>query len=131
MYSSTVQNVTYLDYSIRYPYSPSTKIEGLDVDIVGIRFQRLSSSRSLRFGSDLSSIWPRFEMKNETSLIETEVAMEEKASKIITEEDIALAMVEHDFVVKIPPKKRYKIQVLVRSIKKGEPRAVGPNEFLL
>lgn len=42
----------------------------------------------------------------------------------ITEEDIVTEMVEHDFVTKIPPKKKYKIQVLVRSIKKGEPRSI-------
>ncbi len=38
-------------------------------------------------------------------------------------------MVEHDFIVKIPPKKKYKIQVLVKSIKKGEPRVIESNEF--
>jgi len=42
----------------------------------------------------------------------------------ITEEDIVTEMIEHDFVTKIPPKKKYKIQVLVRSIKKGEPRSI-------
>jgi len=42
----------------------------------------------------------------------------------ITEEDIIIAMIEHDFVAKILPKKKYKIQVLVKNIKKGEPRSV-------
>lgn len=42
----------------------------------------------------------------------------------ITEEDIVTEMVEHDFVTKVLPKKKYKIQVLVRSIKKGEPRSI-------
>jgi len=42
----------------------------------------------------------------------------------ITEEDIIIAMIEHDFVTKILPKKKYKIQVLVKNIKKGEPRSV-------
>jgi len=38
----------------------------------------------------------------------------------ITEEDIALEMVEHDFVVRMPPKKEYKICVSVRSIRKTQ-----------
>ena len=42
----------------------------------------------------------------------------------ITKEDIVTEMVEHDFVTKILPKKKYKIQVLVRSIKKGEPISI-------
>ena len=47
-----------------------------------------------------------------------------------SEEDIAMEMIEHDFVVKMPPKKRYKIQVHVRNVRKGKPRPVELDEFL-
>ncbi len=47
----------------------------------------------------------------------------------IDEEDIVTEMINHDFVIKMPPKKKYKIDVTVRSIKKGEPRLVDPEEF--
>ena len=39
-------------------------------------------------------------------------------------------MVEHDFVVRMSPKRRYKIRVHIRSVKKkGKPRPVELGEF--
>jgi len=53
---------------------------------------------------------------------------DKKGNGTISEEDIALEMIEHDFVVKMPPKKEYKIHVLVKSVSRGEPRIVEDNE---
>jgi hypothetical protein len=47
-----------------------------------------------------------------------------------TMEEIILEMVEQDFVIKMPPKKKYKIHVLVRNVKKGKPRVVEPRSVM-
>ncbi len=136
----TMEEVTNSDYPIQpqYLYSPSTSIEGVDKGdflinvIVNLIRQNLRRPSYFSFGSiletDLSSIRPHIEIKSETSSIE-EVGKD--ITRIISEEEIFLEMVEQDFVVRMPPKKRYKIQVLVRSIKKGEPRMVEPDELLI
>jgi len=49
----------------------------------------------------------------------------------ISEEDIAIEMLEHDFIVKMLPKKIYKIKVHIRSVKKGELRLVEPDDFTI
>ncbi len=79
--------------------------------------------------TDRSSVWPHFEMKNETALIEE--VTRKQSLEAISDEDIAIEMLKHDFVVKIPPKRRYKIQVSVRSIRKGEPRIIESDEELV
>lgn len=48
----------------------------------------------------------------------------------LPEEDILYEMIEYDFVAKIPPKKKYQIQVVVNNIKKGEPKTIMPNDLL-
>ncbi len=137
MYQLTMQDVTYLDYPIQYFSSPSTRIE--ETDITDIRDTLLSKWLRERpkkpfyhsfinlLEIDLSSIRPHFEIKRETSSIE-EVGKD--ITRIISEEEIILEMVEQDFVVKMPPKKKYKIHVVVRNVKKGKPRVVEPDEFL-
>jgi hypothetical protein len=47
-----------------------------------------------------------------------------------TMEEIILEMVEQDFVIKMPPKKKYKIHVVVRNVKKGKPRVVEPRSVM-
>jgi len=82
---------------------------------------------SYLFEVDPSSIRPYFEIKNEA--LQVEKLTREKEQEPISEEDIAIEMLEHDFIVKMSPKKRYKVQVHVRSVKKGEPRLVEPGDF--
>jgi hypothetical protein len=41
-----------------------------------------------------------------------------------TEEEIILEMVEQDFVIKMPPKKKYKVRVTVEKVEKGKPMVV-------
>ena len=95
------------------------------------RFRKPSLYHNLIFllENDWSSVWPRFGIKNETSLIGE--LSKEKISKGISEENIAIEMLEHDFVVKMSPRRRYKVHVLVRSRRKGEPRAVEFDNDLL
>ena len=136
MYQFTMQDVTYQDYPIQYFSSPSTGIEDIDItdlwDSILSQWMRERPEKSFYHSLisllnlleiDFSSIRPHFEIKTETSLI--------KELTTISEEDIAMEMVEHDFVVKMPPKKRYKIRVHVRSGRKGEPRLVEPDDFLV
>jgi len=80
-----------------------------------------------RFEVDLSSIKPHFEIRNETSLVVGLISEEE--IEPVSEEELAVEMLEHDYIVKMPPKKRYKIQVHVKSIKKGEPSSVESDDF--
>lgn len=47
----------------------------------------------------------------------------------ISDEDIMIAMLENDFIVKMPPRKEYKIRVRVKSIEKASPRIVEPEEI--
>ena len=41
------------------------------------------------------------------------------------EEGILMEMIEHDFVVRMPPKKKYTIELEVKNIRKGEPSNAG------
>ncbi len=63
---------------------------------------------------DFSSVRPRFEIRTETSLIE---------SQEITDEMIAVAMVKEDYLVRIPPKRTYRLKARIRRTKRELPRA--------
>ena len=136
MYQLTMQEVTYQDYPIQYFSSPSTEIKQIDItDIWDSILSRIierpkrpvyHSLLSL-LEIDLSSIWPHFEIKRETSSIEE---AGKNIAEIISEEELISEMVEQDFVIRMPPKKRYKIHVVVRNVKKGKPRVVEPDEIL-
>jgi hypothetical protein len=41
-------------------------------------------------------------------------------------EDIMIAMQEHELIIRIIPVKKYKIRVKVKSIKKASPRVIEP-----
>lgn len=137
MYQPTMQDVTYQDCPIQYFTSLSTGIKEIDIsdmrDSIVSKWVREPPKKPFYHNLnklikiDISSIMPRFEVKRETSSIE-EVG--EDVARVISEEEIALEMVKRDFVVKMPPKKRYKIHVVVRNVKKGRPRLVDPDEFL-
>jgi hypothetical protein len=72
-------------------------------------------SLSLSFEIDLSSVHPLFKPLSETYVTE-----------VLLEQDIVNEMLEHDFVVRMPPRRRYTIELEVKSIKKAEPRIVEP-----
>jgi hypothetical protein len=67
------------------------------------------------FEIDLSSVHPLFESGTRTSLIK------EFYEEILPEETL-----EYDIIVRMPPRKRYTIELEVKSIKKAEPRIVEP-----
>lgn len=39
----------------------------------------------------------------------------------ISEEEIVMDMVEHDYVVRMPPKRKYTIELEIKNIRRGEP----------
>jgi hypothetical protein len=47
----------------------------------------------------------------------------------ITDEDIMIAMQDHELIVKMPPVREYKIMVKVKSITKASPRIIEPEEI--
>jgi len=68
------------------------------------------------FEIDISSVYPHLELTSETYVTED-----------LTEEEIAYKMLDHDFIIKMPPKKEYTIRVKVRSIEKATPRIIKPD----
>lgn len=128
MYQLTLQDVTYRDYPIQYPPAGSSMKE-IDISEVldslfsiWIRQKRLKEPFSYQnllslFEIDLSSVWPRFEAKSETTLMEI---------KEICEEMIVAGMIKHDFIVQIPPIREYALRVRVKSIEKATPHIVEP-----
>jgi hypothetical protein len=124
MYQLTSQHITYRDYPIQYISSPSTGAKEIDImDELDSLVSVLLRNRPIKFYPNLlslfeidwSSVRPHFEIKNETFLKHT-IAEE------ISEEDLFLEMLEHDFVVKMPPKRRYTIELDIKNIRRGEPR---------
>ncbi|MEW5936785.1 MAG: hypothetical protein AB1665_03075 [Candidatus Thermoplasmatota archaeon] len=130
MNQATFQSRLYVDYSIQYPMAGSSTKEPDINEVIDNLFsipdQRKLLTRIFHqnllslFEIDLSSVQPHFEMRREPLLIETEK---------ISEEMIAAEMLVHDFTVRIPPK-RYRVEIEVRSKKRGEPTIVVPEEFL-
>ncbi len=130
MNQATFQGGLHIDYSIQYPKSGSSTKEP-DINEVldnlfsipdrGKLLTRIFHQNLLAlFEIDFSSVQPYFEIRREP-LIEVEK---------ISEEMIAAEMLIHDFIVRIPPKKKYRVEIEVRSIKRGEPTIVVPEEFL-
>jgi hypothetical protein len=78
-------------------------------------FRGRSSSLSLLYEVDLSSVWPHFEPKSGTSLEET------------TQSVIPAEMLEHDVVLRMPPKRQYTIQLEVKRVIRAEPKIVEPD----
>ena len=125
MYQLTMQEVTYQEYPIQEFSSPSTSIEEIDIRDLQVNMlfclirERLKKpfypSLISLFETDLSSIWPRFEIKNETSIFEE-----------ISERKIAENMLEFDIVVRMPPMKEWSARVRLKSVEKATPRIVEP-----
>jgi len=124
----TLEEVTNQDYPIQYLSSPNTSIQEIDISYFLINFHfnltRLNIRRSSFFNltsifeTDLSSIWPHFEIKNETTLLKETLA-----------EEFIEDMFEFDITVRIPPKKEWAAQVKVKSLGKAIPHIVEPEEF--
>ena len=137
MYQISSKEVTNQDSLVQFIPSPSTSIEEINREdsLVNVPSNWIRQpfekqpyySLLFLFEADFSSIYPHFKIKSETSIRELEESKE--FFETVTEEEIALEMIDHDFIVRMPPKKRYQIDVLVRSIKKGEPRAINSDEF--
>jgi hypothetical protein len=91
------------------------------------------------FETDVSSTKPSFKVNNESLFLfehDTErnitrnvQSLEEMASDNISDEDILLAMQDHELIVKMPPIKEYKIRVKVKSVEKASPRIFNLEEF--
>ncbi len=126
-YEITSRDVTTKDYPIPYAFTGSSRREEMDINeildwlcFVLIRQELLRQPlfyRSLlpSFEIDLSSVRPQLEPMTMTSLIK------ESYEEILPEE-----MLEYDVVVRVPPRKKYTIELKVKSIKKAEPRIVEP-----
>lgn len=132
----TIEDAAFHDYPVQYFSNSSVEIEETDViglwessssqwlpEDFGKIFRRNSTSVHDLFEVDFSSIQPHLEARTETALID--------GSSAITEEDIVSEMVDHDFVVKMLPKKRRRIRVNVRKIRKGQPKLSDPKDFLV
>lgn len=127
LYEITSRDVTTKDYSIPYPFTWSSRREESDInEILDWPFSVSLKQELLRqpffyrsllpsFEIDLSSVRPYFEPMNRTSLIE------EFYEEILPEETL-----EYNIIVWMQPRKRYTIELEVKSIKKAEPRVVEP-----
>jgi len=130
MYQPTLRDVTYQGYPIQYSSAVSSEVEEIDKNdiwdnllstlIREKRFRKPSLYHNLIFllENDWSSVWPRFGIKNETSLIE------ERFEKRIPED-----MLEFDIIVRMPPMKEWIAWLKVRSVEKAMPHIVEPEEI--
>ena len=124
----TMQEVTNQDYPIQYLSNPSTSIEEMDIrdflinilsNLIRQNVKRPSYLSLISIlETDLSSIWPRFEIKSETALLE-----ETFVEKFMED------MLEFDIVVQMPPLREWSARVKVKSIEKAKPHIVEPEGF--
>lgn len=131
------QDFTNQDYQIQSSFSQSTSLKEIDTQIIQEdSFSSIFKQKRRKsplyynlfslFRIDTSSTKKIIlEAKNETSKISLITGIDQD---IISEEDIAINMVEHDFIVRMSPKNRYKIRVRVKEVKRGEPRIVQTDE---
>ena len=129
MYYQSSISIPYLSEK-EYDFSPNTSIENIDLkdSILPIKFwknviARLPPSLMSTIEIDSASS-SRFEIKSETSIVEQ--SLHKISSELIGEEELAIEMLEHDYVVKMPPKKRYKVKATVTKIRRGEPSKFAP-----
>lgn len=118
------QDETFRDYPTKSPFTGSSRVEESYISEVPyallspLAMQKMLKERffrdyiySLLFEVDMSSIRPHFEVKIETFSIEEATPKE---------------MLEYDIVVRMLPKRKYTIELEVKSIKKAEPKIVEP-----
>jgi len=119
------------DFLIEDVFNSSTKFKEykniMEYIIYNINFTELPKIFTLNLlpllEIDPSSISPNFEINTETTLIDE--------FTISSDEELAMEILEEDFIVKMQPKKRYKILANVGSIKKGEPNLYLDYDFYL
>lgn len=127
MYPLASEEVTSPDYPVQCPPSASSVdwLDGnemLDSLISGWLRQKPSKTRSHHQNPpslpeiDPSTVRPYMSLKNETSSIA------ERFKEAIPEE-----MLEHDEIVRNPPRKRYTLNIRVNEIRKASPRIVEPD----
>ena len=121
------QVVTTKDYPVPSPFTGGSRREEtnmseiLDWQVFVLTRQGLLKNpffyRGLPapFEIDLSSVYPYFEPLTRTSLTE------EFYEEILPEE-----MLEYDIVVRMPPRRRYTIELEIKGIRKAEPKIVEP-----
>ena len=124
---SVSQVVTTKDYSVPSPFTGGSRREEAAISEISDRlffvltgqelFKKPFFYRSLltSFEIDLSSVHPYFEPMTATSLIEE-----------FYEETLLEEMLEYNVVVRIPPIKRYTIELEIKSVKRAEPKIVEP-----
>jgi len=127
MYQLTSRDVTYQGYPIQYPLTGSWRAEETETsEILDSLFSIWMGQKRLKvpffyrnlstlFEIDISSVYPHFEIKSETSLIG------EAIEEVIPEE-----MLEFDVVVRMSPIKEYTARVRIKSIEKAIPHIVEP-----
>jgi hypothetical protein len=121
-----MQDIIYRDYPIHYFSSESIGIEEIDLDIYSVLSNWVREQPKRLFypslipllETDLSSIWPHFEIKNETSIFEE-----------ILEREIPEDMLEFNIVVRMPPMKEWFARVRVKGVEKATPCIVEPEGF--
>ena len=124
------QVVTTKDYPVPSPFTGGSRREEADIsEILDWLFFTLTRQGLLKkpfpyrslpasFEIDLSSVRPHFEPMSETYVTE-----------VLSEEDIINEILEHDFIVRMPPVKEYTMWVKVKSVEKATPRIVEPEGF--
>jgi len=123
----TSRDITTEDYPVPFPFTGGSRREEAEIsEILDRLFFVLTRQELLKkpffyrsllasFEIDLSSVYSQFEPASGTYITE-----------VLSEEDIINEMLEHDFIVRMPPRKRYTIELEVKSIKKAKPRIVEP-----
>ena len=121
------QVVTTKDYPVPSPFTGGSRREEAEISEISDQlFFVLTRQELLKkpffyrsllasFEIDLSSVRPYFEPMTKTSLIE------EFYEEILPEE-----MLEYNIVVRMPPRKRYTIELEIKGVKRAEPKIVEP-----
>jgi len=127
LYKTASRPIATKDYTIQYAFTGSSRGEETDISEVSNRLffetmsqgllKKLFSYRSFlpAFEIDLSSVRPCFEPMTRSSLIEESY-----------EEVLPWETLEYNVIVQMAPRKRYTIELEVKSIKKAEPIIVEP-----
>jgi hypothetical protein len=123
------EEVTYSDYPVQYPPSVSSmeRIDRSEIfdslifsrlrqKLPTPRFQHLILSSLLEIES--SSVQPSLVLKSENSSM----------GKTFEERNFE-EILEYDVIVRIPPRKRYTIDLHIKEIRKAEPIIVEPEKF--
>jgi len=115
----TQREIIDLNHLVQYFFSTDTKNE--DEEFPWSKIKNTIQISSI-FEFDLSSTSPHFEIKTETYSIES--LENENKQQIIPDEEIWMEMLKHDFITKMPPRRKYTIHISIKSRKKGKPKPI-------